>query len=181
MASMNLKSSSKTKSHTTGQNKEETDCFKLCNECKEYKDIDRFEYLNGARRYRYNRCRTCRNRGRRKGQSKSPKRFISYLYTGIRNKRAKTHVFTITREELQAKYEEQKGCCAISGMPMTFIKDGTGNHGTNISVDRRDNETGYTKENVWLVCHIVNMMKHTMDLEDLLEWSELIYMNRKQL
>ena len=67
----------------------------------------------------------------------------------------------------------------MTGVQLTHIKDGTGMHDTNISVDRIDNDEGYTKDNVWLVCHVVNMMKNTMELEDLLLWCELIYKNRK--
>jgi hypothetical protein len=57
---------------------------------------------------------------------------------------------------------------------MTFIKDGSGRHDTNISIDRIDNAGGYTEDNLQLVCSAVNMMKYTMDMEDLVSWCELI-------
>jgi len=63
---------------------------------------------------------------------------------------------------------------------MTFIKDGTGYHHTNISIDRIDNDQGYTKENVCLVCLAINMMKYTLDLNELVEWSILIADNHKE-
>ena len=154
--------------------------LKECRVCKEILPFDAFEILNKKGKiYFRNECRSCRNRGKEKNISKTPQNFISYLYTGIKNKRKKTHTITITRQELIDKYEEQSGRCAMTGVQLTHIKDGTGMHDTNISVDRIDNDEGYTKDNVWLVCHVVNMMKNTMHLEDLLLWCELIYKNRK--
>lgn len=62
---------------------------------------------------------------------------------------------------------------------MTFIKDGTGYHLTNISIERIDNAVGYVEENVCLVCLAVNMMKYTLDLNELVDWCKLIASNNK--
>ena len=80
---------------------------------------------------------------------------------------------------MYALYDKQEGLCRYSGLPMTFIKDGTGYHLTNISIDRIDNSIGYTEDNVCLVCLAVNMMKYTLDLNELVDWCKLIASNNK--
>ena len=57
---------------------------------------------------------------------------------------------------------------------MTFVKDGTGMHLTNISIDRVKNDVGYEPENIALVCLAINMMKYTLDLNELIDWCKLI-------
>jgi len=60
---------------------------------------------------------------------------------------------------------------------MTHIKDGTGHHNTNISIDRYDNNKGYVSGNIRLVCLAVNMMKYTMDLDEFVQWCKFIAEN----
>lgn len=45
---------------------------------------------------------------------------------------------------------------------------------TNVSIDRIDSSIGYERGNVHLVCYVVNMMKHTMAVEELVWWCEQI-------
>ena len=175
MEQIALVSKSKISSPTTGQSKPTK---RICNSCNKQQDISNFEIEkhNGSRR---NVCRSCRLSGGRKRISKSPYAYISNLYSQLAYRRAKTHEFTITREDLYALYDKQEGICKYSGLPMTFIKDGTGYHLTNISIDRIDNSLGYTEENVCLVCLAVNMMKYTLDLNELVDWCKLIASNNK--
>jgi hypothetical protein len=70
-------------------------------------------------------------------------------------------------------FEEQSGCCAISGIEMTYLA-GSGRTLTNISIDRIDSSRGYLRGNVQLVCDIVNRMKSNMTQEELLFWCEKI-------
>ena len=174
MEQIALVSKSKISSLTTGQ----SNTTKIvCMTCDKMQDISCYELeKNGSRR---NECRSCRLSGGRKRISKSPYAYISNLYSQLAYRRAKTHEFTITREDLYALYDKQEGLCRYSGLPMTFIKDGTGYHLTNISIDRIDNSIGYTEENVCLVCLAVNMMKYTLDLNELVDWCKLIASNNK--
>tara|TARA_R100000773_G_C4212728_1_gene111862 strand:+ start:802 stop:990 length:189 start_codon:yes stop_codon:yes gene_type:complete len=57
---------------------------------------------------------------------------------------------------------------------MTYIKDGTGKHLTNISIDRIENKVGYHEGNIALVCLSCNMMKYNLELNDLIDWCKLI-------
>ena len=44
--------------------------------------------------------------------------------------------FDITIDTLMDLYEQQKGLCALSGVRMTYAKDGKGRKDMNISIDR---------------------------------------------
>lgn len=66
------------------------------------------------------------------------------------------------------KWIDQKGCCAITKMPLSF-ESGTlwdKNH-LACSIDRIDNSQGYVKHNVRLVTHWANNAKST--------WTEAIF------
>ena len=76
-------------------------------------------------------------------------------------------------------YEEQKGFCAVSGLPMTWMHEGLySNHGsrrgTNISIDRIDPDKGYLPENIRLVCDRVNKMKSNMSDGDFYFWCAIL-------
>lgn len=149
---------------------------KTCSKCGSTKKIDRFEMSKG---YRSNICRRCRSRGKRKRISESPYAYLNNLYGQLSHKRRKTHGFSISKEDLYKIYDKQQGICKYSGLPMTYIKDGSGYHLTNISIDRLDNDKGYDKENICLVCLAVNMMKYTLDLNELIDWCTLIAEHNK--
>jgi len=83
---------------------------------------------------------------------------------------------TISFEDLLNLYTIQGGLCAISGVPMTFLK-GSGEIPTNISLDRIDSNLPYEISNIQLVCCQVNFMKHTLTKEQLYFWCERILQN----
>lgn len=45
---------------------------------------------------------------------------------------------------------------------------------TNVSIDRIDSSIGYKEDNIQLVCHIVNLMKHDLSIEELKTWCKRI-------
>ena len=76
------------------------------------------------------------------------------------------------------KYEQQRGKCALSGMPMTNFRDGSGiKNATNISIDRLDPEGDYTDDNVQLVCHAINMMKGRLTDEEFIRLCRAVARN----
>lgn len=83
---------------------------------------------------------------------------------------------SIKSSELYTLFESQKGLCAISGVPMTWVS-GQGRQSSNISLDRIDNTKGYISGNVQLVCVAVNLMKAEMDLDELKFWCNRIIEN----
>lgn len=88
----------------------------------------------------------------------------------IPNKRgqAKRHAdkkgieFTLTTEFLKELWAKQDGKCALSGVTLGAIGDGY----LSPSIDRIDNEKGYTEDNVWWLAWRVNEAKRDMLLDD---------------
>jgi len=93
-------------------------------------------------------------------------------------KRLVKRVKTLSVEDCLDLYKKQNGLCAISGVPLTCIVGELGEHPkTNASLDRIvHGEVGgqYTKDNVRLVCAIVNYMRLNQSDEELLWWSHQI-------
>lgn len=88
--------------------------------------------------------------------------------------------FEITIEEAWDLYLQQKRLCAITGVPLIFsrnyMKDATKQ---TASLDRIDNNKGYTKDNVQWMHKTVNRLKWAFDQEDLIEWCKLIAEHQK--
>ena len=84
------------------------------------------------------------------------------------------------REQLSVEFmlellDKQNGLCAISGVPLTFIKiPGQGRVNTNASVDQIIAGGGYAEDNVQLVCDVVNRMKIDMTEKELKFWCRAI-------
>lgn len=75
--------------------------------------------------------------------------------------------------------DKQGGKCAITNQPLTFMKiHGAGRVSTNASIDQVRAGEGYTKDNIQIVCDIVNRMKLDMDMEELLFWCDSILSNQ---
>jgi hypothetical protein len=102
-------------------------------------------------------CKDCSNRGL---YIKTPEQYINRLMPRI-----KTQKPDFDTRYLIKLYNEQKGLCAISNIPMTHLT-GNGPIDTNISMDRIDNNKGYAKDNIHLICLRINKMKSNLSLED---------------
>lgn len=159
------RSKSKTQPHSTGPKS------RVCKTCNIRKGINFFEI---SKTYRARICRSCRQSAKRKKISETPYAYTNNLYGQLLHRRKKTHDFNIDKEYLHKLYDLQEGRCLYTGIMMTHIKDGTGYHLSNISIDRIDNTQGYIEGNIALVCLACNMMKYTMDLKDLVKWCKLI-------
>ena len=101
----------------------------------------------------------------------SPKRNIARIVTTAK-KRAGGN---ITTDDIFSLWVDHDGCCAISGIKMTWggskIKPNT------LSLDRIDPKTGYFKGNVRLVCHAINAFRQQMSDEELLMMAKAIVAN----
>jgi hypothetical protein len=69
------------------------------------------------------------------------------------------HSHNIDLEFLIQLYNDQKGLCAISNLPLRLIKPSEGNWAA--SIERKDPLQGYVKENVCLICCEFNVTDHT--------------------
>lgn len=94
-------------------------------------------------------------------------------------KKAKKRNFVneLTHADLLSLYDEQQGLCALSNQVMTFepyddsVKEASIH---NMSVDRIDSSKPYTKDNIQLVCTIVNYMKRDLQLDNFYELCERV-------
>lgn len=105
---------------------------------------------------------------------------LSFLVSCARQRvKNRTYDCSLTKEDLLSIYEKQSGRCALSGKTMTW-GSGSGRILTNISLDRIDNNLGYTKDNVQLLCDFANNMKSTLSNEEIIEWCHSIISTQEQ-
>ncbi len=77
-----------------------------------------------------------------------------------------------TLSDVLGLWEKQRGCCAVSSLPMTW---GKGNFfPTSISIDRIDPTEGYTASNIRLVCYAVNAFKGRWSDDHMIEIARAI-------
>ena len=82
-----------------------------------------------------------------------PKTYYSSLKRGADGGKGRKPIsFNITMDDMWEKFEEQKGTCALSGLPIDF-------RSKTASCDRIDSSIGYEKDNIQWLHKDVNMMK----------------------
>lgn len=97
--------------------------------------------------------------------------YTGFMKSGI----MRGYDWEITPEFIDSMYQEQKGRCAYSGLPIGWSVSGWDH---TASIDRIDNQQGYTEDNVHLVHKDVNMMRGTLDNDKFLELCTLISENK---
>ena len=144
---------------------------KKCANCKKQLPIAEFEVLN--RKWKRSICRKCRTTAQNKNRSASAASSLSHLCTQLkyaRNKKNPEMEWAIDPGDLATIWHRQNGRCAISGIHMTHVKDGTGVHDFNVSIDRINPHLHYLPDNIQLVCHRVNIMKHNLPEDSFFWW-----------
>jgi len=116
-------------------------------------------------------CAVCKQQNKEARISNTYHSYLNNLFNQSRstNKKTRQLEWQITLDDLLEMWEKQGGRCAISGAFLTHHKDGSGTKEWNVSIDRIVNTRGYTPQNTQLVCHRVNLMKHTLS-EDMFYW-----------
>jgi hypothetical protein len=158
---------------------------KRCNKCKNDlpATMEFFHYSGTTLNRCSSHCKKCRaetyylKRKPKESLSRLLAERFTDLKTRIKNKRVKYNValnFDILY--LEELYNKQKGLCAISKIPMTYLLY-DGHNNTNISIDRIDSNKGYIRDNIQLVCSIINKMKLNMTLDELLFYCKHIIQN----
>ena len=159
---------------------------KICSQCKQEKTLDKFrKKIKTKTDYRAE-CKACLRQRYIEYISKE-KIFILHLYLGMCGKYRKTklnpksteekierHKVQVTQEqffELWEEHKKQYGLhCCISKVPFTFIRGRgrTTNHkdNNNVSVDRLDNNMGYTTKNIIFVTYAFNDRKNSVTILD---------------
>lgn len=91
--------------------------------------------------------------------------YLNRLLYKNNNIEAKSRV-NLTREELLRLWQNQGGCCAISGVPMTLRAKQGEKFPYNASIDRIVAGGAYEAGNVQLVCTIINSLMKDFSKED---------------
>ena len=100
-------------------------------------------------------------------------------FLSIKNNAIKRNIeFSISAERLWFLYEEQKGLCALTGVPI-ILNRSLKNQNVNwdvitASVDRIDSQIGYLEGNIWWVHKDVNRLKNNYSMDKLLYWAKLL-------
>lgn len=73
---------------------------------------------------------------------------------------------SITEDYIQKLYDEQNGCCALTGIQFVFSKDDRFKmRPFTASIDRINSKIGYVEGNIRLVCNVVNLALNEFGLE----------------
>ena len=150
---------------------------RFCSLCKTERPTSDFEkYPSGAWRKQCEPCRTKhKSRKRYLLMGVSYETYLRNLHSKLKHSRQKTHEWNLTPEELVEIWVEQGGRCAISGVVLTHHLDGSGTKEFNASIDRINNEEGYSKINVRLVAYRINIMRHTLSTDMFWLWVKTVH------
>ena len=105
----------------------------------------------------------------RKYKSETRKNLFVTAISDSRKRARKTGMeWDLCEQQLVELLDRQKGRCAMSGVALDVVRDG-GNPLFYVSIDRVDNDGGYTVNNVQLTCRGVNYMKNRWTDEQAME------------
>jgi len=148
---------------------------KTCTICSTEKPIEKF-YTRGNGSIEPV-CRPCRTTSEQVRANASPRAYLRNLLNKARYGAKRRGLrFDIKLDDVMATWERQSGKCALSGVRMTWAKDGKGRKEMNVSLDRINPDVGYVTKpmNVQLVCLRINLMKHTLEEHELHWWIQNI-------
>jgi len=162
---------------------------KTCTRCKRKKPHDLFDRKSESKDGRKSWCKLCVAKHQKKvwslykrdkdheTLSATPQKFLKNWLCNVKQSARHPLSPKVTLKYLMELWDNQKGRCSITNLPMTHIK-GRGKVDTNVSVDRIDSDIKrYEKGNLQLVCYRVNMMKSNMKTDNFLDWCGKISKN----
>jgi hypothetical protein len=76
----------------------------------------------------------------------------------------------LTTQILKNLLAAQNGKCALTGVELTCILQKGNINKTNASIDRIDPKGPYTKDNIQLVCSVINKFRIDTPIEEFVEW-----------
>ena len=151
---------------------------KKCTSCKKELSLSEFLTKNDRGPVLSKKCKTCSYAVRQKNASATPQNYLTRLFGQLKHagtkKKNKKVEWDIELEDVLELWEKQNGKCALTGLFMTYHKDGSGNRDLNASIDRIDPDVKYVITNIQLVCSRANTMKHTLKEDELYWWAKNI-------
>ena len=153
---------------------------RICNKCTVDKDLNvdfsKNGKLDSGRRYT---CKTCINQQKHEYYSTSDgciKKLLNNCKTDAKSRGEKGRIgaseCTLTEEQVKEMFKKQGGLCHCYKSPLKFTRGGD-----KMSIERLDNNKGYTQENCVLVCQLANgfaqtTLKNIQDAMDFIELTE---------
>jgi hypothetical protein len=152
---------------------------KTCNACEETKPLTDF-YMTTSRggKYPTARCRPCHNTASKAGHDSRMTKDAGYKVTrllhSVRQRCGESGLpFDLDSEWLLPRY--LAATCEVTGLPLNLFGTGTvGERPWGPSLDRIDQKAGYTKDNVLLVCWMLNRAKGSGSMDDVLLLAEAL-------
>jgi len=122
-------------------------------------------------------CKVCRIEMHNK-KTNTLDGFVALLFKDLTHRaKYKGLEVEISREDIIKTYHVQKGLCALTGIQMTYVRNGSEgwtNTSRNISIDRIDPQRGYMLDNVQLVCTLIGTIKWDFPQENFIEICRLV-------
>jgi hypothetical protein len=150
------------------------DNLRECSKCHEIKE--RTEFFKHSQRSDglHSWCKSCCKKGNKESLRKKYSNFEGRITTFLRTCKASAEKrgqeFSLTRNDLIEMWETQEGICAYTGIEMT-TQPATS---VSVSVERVNNNIGYTKDNTILVCNAVNRMKSNFSGEEFFSFCKAV-------
>ena len=157
------------------------DGVRKCACCEIEKDISEYHSDKSSPTGLQTYCKDCQCEKSKKWAS-TLDGFIKRLHLDMRHnakKRAKELKIEISTDDIKELYENQKGLCALTGIPMTtdtYMTKGNQHiiNKMNISIDRINSDLGYIKENIQLVGAMINRMKSDLTNKEFIDFCSVI-------
>jgi len=115
-------------------------------------------------------CKACSNKNNHPSGMVGSVR-LAWYNVFMKSAITRGYEWDITPEFVDAMYNEQKGLCAYSGVPIGWSSYGWDH---TASIDRIENSIGYKENNIHLVHKEVNMMRGSLSNDRFLELCSLI-------
>ena len=128
-------------------------------------------------------CKSCCKEANKKSIEKKyasfEGRITTFLGSCKKSAEKRNQEFSLTRQDFLDMWEDQEGICVYTGLPMELRP----NTLFSVSVERVDNNVGYTKDNTVLVTNAVNRMKSNMEGEDFFHFCKCVtlWLSNKEL
>lgn len=155
-----------------------------CSVCKKIQNIKEFKSgkLRSGGNFQLSYCNRCLVNKKNIAVNNSIIFFLRDRLSAIKKRSKDKKIrFELTKEDLVEQYNKQNGKCFYTGVELV-AKRGTGINKNALSVDRKDPDLGYIKENIALCTNRVNSIKNNLTIEELKElipsWYNKIYENQ---
>lgn len=100
----------------------------------------------------------------------------SKLFEYKRNAKRRNLQFSVTPQELWEQFLKQNRKCSLTGLLLTFPQT-VGDRTATASLDRIDNNKGYTKDNIQWLHKEINYMKSDLATEKFIEFCKMVVQN----